>query len=445
MADTAGQHRSEHAHAREAEARDEFARTAIGRRVAWVVGIVFACLIVGVPVWGWLAPPASRLGGRDVYDMFEGASGARRQGTVASRVAGAWRAASGGAFDRLLAANAELRDELDAATDDVAKRSPILSVVGQPLTRWFVLGAGASTERVHPGTDGVLFYRPAVDALTGPGFLSERALAARGAEGDPRPAIAAFAKLCAEHGAKLVIVPVPGKAAVHPDRLSAAVPAVAAPVRNPSWDAFVADVRALGVTVVDVAADLTAASNGGAGLQYLRTDTHWTPAAMALTATRVADVVRGLGVLPERGPAGFQSRDLEVSAQGDLARILDVPPGDPTWGKETVHVRAVLDAAGVPWRTADHADVLLLGDSFTNIYADERMRWGRAAGFAEQLAFTLDRPLDRVARNDDGAFATRRELARERARGRDRLTGKRVVIWEFAARELAVGRWPVAP
>jgi alginate O-acetyltransferase complex protein AlgJ len=44
-------------------------------------------------------------------------------------------------------------------------------------------------------------------------------------------------------------------------------------------------------------------------------------------------------------------------------------------------------------------------------------------------------------RNSDAAFATREMLANELARGRDRLAGKKLVIWEFAARELAFGNW----
>ena len=43
--------------------------------------------------------------------------------------------------------------------------------------------------------------------------------------------------------------------------------------------------------------------------------------------------------------------------------------------------------------------------------------------------------------NDNGAFATRRRLARELARGRDRLAGKQVVVWQFAMRELSEGDW----
>ena len=63
------------------------------------------------------------------------------------------------------------------------------------------------------------------------------------------------------------------------------------------------------------------------------------------------------------------------------------------------------------------------------------------AGFIEQLSFLLQRPVDRIIRNDNGAFATREVLARELARGNDRLAGKRLVIFQFANRELAGGNW----
>jgi hypothetical protein len=82
-----------------------------------------------------------------------------------------------------------------------------------------------------------------------------------------------------------------------------------------------------------------------------------------------------------------------------------------------------------------------LGDSFSNIYSLEPMGWGQSAGFVEQLAYHLQAPVDRLVRNDAGAFATRDMLARELARGRDRLAGKKWLIWQFAARELAVGDW----
>jgi alginate O-acetyltransferase complex protein AlgJ len=69
------------------------------------------------------------------------------------------------------------------------------------------------------------------------------------------------------------------------------------------------------------------------------------------------------------------------------------------------------------------------------------MGWGTSAGLVEQLSYALRRPVDRLAQNDDAAFATRAMLARDPGR----LEGKRVVIYQFAARELASGDWAILP
>jgi len=95
----------------------------------------------------------------------------------------------------------------------------------------------------------------------------------------------------------------------------------------------------------------------------------------------------------------------------------------------------------MPWRPDPAAEVLVLGDSFANIYSLEEMNWGRAAGMVEQLSLALNRPVDAILRNDNGAHASRETLSRELVRGKDRLAGKKVVVWQFAARELAVGDW----
>ena len=57
----------------------------------------------------------------------------------------------------------------------------------------------------------------------------------------------------------------------------------------------------------------------------------------------------------------------------------------------------------------------------------------------------MQRPIDAIIRNDAGALATRELLGQEVARGRDRLNGKRLVVWEFAVRELATGNWDFVP
>ena len=92
-------------------------------------------------------------------------------------------------------------------------------------------------------------------------------------------------------------------------------------------------------------------------------------------------------------------------------------------------------------KTDRNSDILLLGDSFANIFSLESMKWGTDSGLAEALGYQLGRPVDAILRNDAGAFATRQLLANELKRGRDRLAGKKVVVWEFAIRELANGDW----
>jgi alginate O-acetyltransferase complex protein AlgJ len=120
-----------------------------------------------------------------------------------------------------------------------------------------------------------------------------------------------------------------------------------------------------------------------------------------------------------------------------------------------VTIEPVRAAGAASWRPEPEAEVLLLGDSFSNVYssreaftnrvAGREYHWGEDAGLAEQLSFFLQRPVDRIARNAGGSHATRRDLARsiarEAERGRDRLRQVRVVIYQFAVRELASGDW----
>ncbi|MEI6256450.1 MAG: hypothetical protein WCQ77_07385 [Planctomycetota bacterium] len=87
-----------------------------------------------------------------------------------------------------------------------------------------------------------------------------------------------------------------------------------------------------------------------------------------------------------------------------------------------------------------------LGDSFANIFSVASMGWGEGAGLAEHLSLALGLPVDAVIRNDAGSFATREMLAKELQRGNDRLAGKKLVIWCFAAREFTESSgWSLVP
>ncbi len=134
-------------------------------------------------------------------------------------------------------------------------------------------------------------------------------------------------------------------------------------------------------------------------------------------------------------------QQVEVQQTGDIVPMLDLPDGQRLYPPESVWLRRVVNADGSGWRSSRDADVLVLGDSFSNMYSLESMGWGTSAGFVEQLSYALRRPIDRILQNDDGAFATRAILAADTGR----LKNTRVVVYQFAERELAFGDWKIVP
>jgi alginate O-acetyltransferase complex protein AlgJ len=175
---------------------------------------------------------------------------------------------------------------------------------------------------------------------------------------------------------------------------------------------------------------------GRNGPLYLETDTHWRPETMEFVAERLANFLQ----LPAAAGSILPSIiEKKIVARGDIAAMLKLSRADK-FPPEEVTIRQVVTGNAL-WRPSKEAEVLLLGDSFSNIFSFEAMGWGESAGFAEHLSVALRRPIDCILRNSDAAFATREILSNELARGRDRLAGKRMVIWEFAARELSFGNW----
>ena len=334
-------------------------------------------------------------------------------------------------------------------------RVSIVKNLVQPVLQGALSDAGGfGNSQSVIGRDGWLYYRPGIDYVGGPGFLDELHFAARRRkmvkdlrappQPDPRVAIREFSDQCTRMGARLIVVPIPDKAMLQPAELSRrlANDHSAAPPNNPDFSRFVAELRADGIDVFDP----TPATIGPDDKWFLTQDTHWTPIWMWQVARDLAQYVRSRSELPEAISGRSQVEVETVRRVGDLVDMLKLPVLQDQFQPEQVEIRRVLDAqSGGPWRADPAAEVLLLGDSFTNIYSFAERGWGDSAGFAEQLSDALGLPLDRISRNDAGAYATRQMLSAEFAKGRNRLSGKKVVIWQFAMRELAVGDWKLIP
>jgi len=297
------------------------------------------------------------------------------------------------------------------------------------------------------GRDGWLYYRPGVVHVGGPGFLNHDVQRSREKDmldsgesaihADPRPAIFAFQAVLAKRGIRLVLLPVPDKAALASEPLHARGAPASLP-QNQDFPQFLSELRQHGVAVFDARESLPPAVVP----LYLVQDTHWTPTYMEHVASGLARYVSGLAALPApAAPFLFHPAAQPMTRVGDIVDMLKLPDDQSYFQPQAVTVHQVQDTDGNAWDSDPKADVLLLGDSFSNIFSLEGMGWGAAAGLGPQLSLALGRPIDVIAQNDSGAFATRQALARELAAGLDRLQGKRVLIWEFASRELSVGDW----
>jgi alginate O-acetyltransferase complex protein AlgJ len=339
---------------------------------------------------------------------------------------------------RLLPRAAELK-----AVEEQLESESVVSEWLLPRVQSILTGQlGVGNEQAYLGADGWLFYRPDVDYVTGPPFLDpvtirRRALAAA-VQADPVKAITAFRDQLAAHGIELIAVPIPMKPGVEAARLSGRVDANLL-LQNPSFSEFKARIETAGIRLFDPATALAERkAAAGNAPQFLQTDTHWRPEAMEFVAEKLAAFIQSPGATSE---ASLQVAAREVAGMGDIARMLKLPETQEIYRPETVTIHEVV-SGDAPWRSSKTADILLLGDSFSNIFSLGALGWGESAGFAEHLSRALGgRPLDTILRNSDGAFATREMLSRELARGHDRLAGKKLVIWQFAARELAFGDW----
>ncbi len=381
---------------REAQAKREIGHTELRPNGAWT-------LIAGLLILFLLGT---------IIQLFQKTDVLRDFTTLHHSAVRAWNRE--GEDSRLFRANRALLAAMDQWEDDLEDEAwfrPALLDTLQPLL--WRLGSG-NGQAVRGRGDWMLF-QPDIDYVTGPAFDLQLPLAA----------IRDLSEQLAERGITLLVLPAPVKPQIHPESLTARD--LPAPMRNPSEAPLFEALNAEGIPVLDLAQHAEA-------IPYLKTDTHWTPEGMTFAAELTARRIRDLNLLPPREAVTATLIESEITHFGDIAEMLSLPEGQTLIAPETIrHQRVEQDAA--PER------VLLLGDSFSNIFSLEGMGWGARGGLAEHLGAALGEPVRALRRNDAGASATRTMLAQNLARGIDRLEGIEIVVWQFAARELRFGDW----
>ncbi|MCI0539669.1 MAG: hypothetical protein L0Z50_31055 [Verrucomicrobiales bacterium] len=289
------------------------------------------------------------------------------------------------------------------------------------------------------GRDGWYFYRPGLNYMLA---RTERAKEASGTN-DPLKAIVDFRDQLAARGVRLVVMPVPNKESIYPDRLTARADALRG-VLAPRTQDLLARLRAANVEVIDLFKEFgEARKQSGAASQaplYLAQDTHWSPAGVDLAARAVARRLAQLGwVRP--GKVEYNGRSAPVRRLGDVLRMMQVPLIEQRVNPETVPcIQWVRRDNGELYEDGPGAEILVLGDSFMRIYQTDEPK---GAGFIAHLAKELKQPLISLVNDGGGSTLVRQEL-----HGRPAfLKNKKVVLWEFVERDIGLGLegWKLVP
>ena len=418
----------------------------IGRGAAWLVCLLFMALL-------WLPM---------IVEHVQKASQGKWDESPIGKLL-SWRPGQGSLVDHLH----KVESDLD--------RSGYSTEIRQRSQQWLTENTGEGNARVFMGYDGWLFYQPDLKALTGYGPMNPEPFSVMK---DPelaklpetRDVVAGFAAQLKERGISLLLIPLPLKPMIYPEAITGR--AENGPLTHPDAPAFYQWLRDHDVDVLDLTADVAKVRGERKYIfrreplkrdreveasedermkktkdVFLQQDTHWTPESMRHVAERVAAYVKEKypqAIGTESPAAPIRAVDgVTRSSMGDLVKLLDFKHPHEVFQPESVFLRVVGEGT-----RSTTSPIVLLGDSFTNVFNDPTIGFGVPdkdedkqppirAGFAENLSLLLNRPLDVISMNGKGSTGVRVEFAK---RHDDEVRSKKLVIWAIAARDLLLSR-----
>ena len=413
----------------------------IGRGVAWIVGLVFMALL-------WLPPLGEHLhralSGEwkktPAYHLFD------------------WTPGKGPIVQHLH----DVEHGLDKAEYS--------TVIRQKVQGWLSNSLDEGNARVYLGYNGWLFYQPDITALTGYGPMAPEPFSIMkdpelAKLSDTKDLIAAYAEQLKERGISLLLVPLPLKPMIYSENITGQ--GTESWITHPDAPVFYDFLRSKGVDVLDLTdgmaklrtqreyvfrrepakRDREVEESEDARMKktkeaFLMQDTHWTPEGMRYIAEQVAAHIKK--TYPQAlQPAAKPIRAVDGgtrSSMGDLVKLLDVRHPEETYEPEKVFLRMIGDGT-----ENKDSNIVLLGDSFVNIFNDPDLGFGNPtkpdqfihAGFAQHLSLLLNQPLDVYAITGKGSTGVRQDFAK---RYDDEVRAKKLVVWVIAARDVLLSK-----
>ena len=228
--------------------------------------------------------------------------------------------------------------------------------------------------------------------------------------------IVSMKKILEDKGIKLIVLPVPVKAQIHPEALAQIESS------QESYNQYMEILKSKDIDSLDLSEILNFPGS------YLKGDTHWSWKAVDMVAKSIsAKIDRELLT----HSMTLKEKKNTIVFKGNLSRDYS----------ELEKIKQIIDESGNLYSQSEDAEILLLGDSFFNIFTQDLHSTEFASGLGQRLAFHLQRPVDKIAVNDGGESGSRQILMDELLSGYDRLKNKKYVIWEFNFSEFSKDKW----
>jgi alginate O-acetyltransferase complex protein AlgJ len=256
---------------------------------------------------------------------------------------------------------------------------------------------------------------------------------------DPLAEIITYNKALEDKGITLYLMPVPPKALIYPDKLMDGVTPGGVEEERALYTEFYRLLNENGVKTIDLLPLLVEKS--GTEDVYCKTDTHFSGKGLALFATEAAKVIKNQPWYSAVPKEDYSTKEQNVTIKGDLSQMLGVEvPEDVALSLVSVK------ASGEPVSSDEKSPVILMGDSHTLVFSAGGDLHAKGSGLFDQLSAELGFPLDLLGVRGSGVTPARINLFQRSKKDPQYLTGKKVLIWCFTAREFTgTGGWRSIP
>src|SRR4029077_149993 len=245
---------------------------------------------------------------------------------------------------------------------------------------------------------------------------------------DPIPAIADFHDQLKRRGIDLLLMPVPPKAAIYPEKILPDVDLhgeTAAPYLSRFYD----ELRKHEIDIVDLSPVFLQNRANEHGPVFCKTDTHWSGFGCVLAAQTIKDKIREkLAGQPRKD---YAAEWKETTIKGDLGDLVGSNAKKPE--PEKIAIRTISDKeTGAAISPDPNSPLLIIGDSHTLVFHDFL---AEKSGLLDQLAYETGFAPDLIGTRGSGSTSVRISLYRRARKDADYLSKKKIVVWCFAARE----------